>query len=527
MFCNSISLQYLTAYLDRVTDNVVVCPGSRNAPIAHNLYVLSVKRAALGRTALRLHSVTDERSAAFVAIGIYLATRRPVAVCVTSGSALLNLLPGVAEASFRHIPLLIISADRPPQWIGQLDGQTLPQRGALEPYCHTIQLDEIFTNANGCYTMGENTACQTQLRETIMALYQEGGHCSHINVPLTEPLFDFTMPLTLPDTEALEEGWDEPPLYTEADVVSDKLRELLIRSSHPALVIGQWEKRSIEALTRLQELGWTIFAENISNQHIYNDSIPPEIDLLVHIGGTFVEKRLKLQLRAMDIPVIRIAEDHDLPATFGRLDLKIVCHAGTALRQIASMYDTMHLITDREAERNLACSLCTDPPELDLPIEALFVGNSSAVRWANRHLRVTVPTYCNRGVNGIEGSLSVAAGYSLATRGTVLCVLGDLSFFYDSNALWNKRLRGNLRILLLNDHRGGIFHRLPGLNRSPALKEYISASHDSDARGIALSYHCTYLKATSHDYTDDRDELLDMLLSTQSDRPVILEVFTR
>ncbi|MFC2766041.1 MAG: thiamine pyrophosphate-binding protein, partial [Prevotella sp.] len=102
--------------------HAVVCPGSRNSPIVHNLNECS---------AICCHPVTDERSAAFYALGLCQALNEPVIICVTSGSALLNVLPAVAEACYQHQPLVVVSADRPVQWIDQLDGQTLPQSDAL------------------------------------------------------------------------------------------------------------------------------------------------------------------------------------------------------------------------------------------------------------------------------------------------------------------------------------------------------------------------------------------------------------
>ena len=157
----------------------------------------------------------------------------------------------------------------------------------------------------------------------------------------------------------------------------------------------------------------------------------------------------------------------------------------------------------------------------------MFVGNSTAVRWTNRQWQVLhVPVYCNRGTNGIEGSLSTAAGYSLAAEGKVLCIIGDLSFFYDANGLWNQHLDGKLRILLINNQCGAIFHHLPGLNQTPALPQFVAAAHQNSAKGIAESYHCTYLSAESSCLAEDAHHLLIKLLNIESTRPVILEVFT-
>ena len=146
--------------------------------------------------------------------------------------------------------------------------------------------------------------------------------------------------------------------------------------------------------------------------------------------------------------------------------------------------------------------------------------NSSAIRLAN--IYAEHPVFCNRGVNGIDGSLSTAAGCSCVTDERVYCVIGDLSFFYDQNALWNQNLRGNLRILLLNNGRGGIFSMLPGLSQSPVADNFVAGAHTTTAEGICRQNHVTYLRAT--DMTE-MQQGVEALLSMDSDRPVLLEVF--
>lgn len=519
MYCNKQSVNILTAQLLAYgVEDAVVCPGSRNAVIVHNLneYATSPSIPA----PLRLHPVTDERCAAFVAIGLWLATRRPIAVCVTSGSALLNLLPGVAEAYYRHIPLIIISADRPPKWIGQLDGQTIPQTNALLPYAQTwnITEDDPVTAARLC-------------RESLTTLQQNGGQIVHWNVPLTEPLFGFTTP-QLPnaapfshDSSYIGSAEQHSSTGCRKVFLSKEVMQTIRQAQKPAIIIGQYESGRIEGLHILQENGWTIFAENISNQNIYNDTLT-DIDLLIHIGGALVEKRLKLQLRQCpDLPIIRIDETDESPATFGHVTHKVKGNPAEAILQIAAELYATACPTSTETANHSEAPVHQHPvgPK---DIAALFLGNSTAVRWANQHFRSTAPTYCNRGVNGIEGSLSVAAGYSLLASKNVLCIIGDLSFFYDCNALWNRQLRSNLRILLINNNRGGIFYRLPGLAESPALPDFIAAQHTNDARGIAESYKCTYITASSSDLGKDIHALIARLLNEPSEHPVILEVTT-
>ena len=147
--------------------------------------------------------------------------------------------------------------------------------------------------------------------------------------------------------------------------------------------------------------------------------------------------------------------------------------------------------------------------------------NSTAIRLANIYSKT--PVYCNRGVNGIEGSLSTAAGFSVVTDEKVFCVIGDLSFFYDQNALWNQNLRGNFRILLLNNGKGGIFNMLPGLNQSPARDKYIAAEHQTSAEGICRQNDIYYQQATT---MTEMQQGIDLLLSEDFSRPMVLEVMT-
>ena len=151
----------------------------------------------------------------------------------------------------------------------------------------------------------------------------------------------------------------------------------------------------------------------------------------------------------------------------------------------------------------------------------IHYANSSAIRLANTFAQH--PVWCNRGVNGIEGSLSTAAGFSCVTDKRVFCVIGDLSFFYDQNALWNQNLRGNLRILLLNNGKGGIFNMLKGLEQSPARDAYVAASHNTSAEGICRQNDVVYLSA---DGPQQLHQAIDTLLNIESDRPVLLEIFT-
>ena len=151
----------------------------------------------------------------------------------------------------------------------------------------------------------------------------------------------------------------------------------------------------------------------------------------------------------------------------------------------------------------------------------MHYANSTSIRlgciYARHH------AFCNRGVNGIEGSLSTAAGYSLVTDKRVFCVIGDLSFFYDQNALWNQNLGGNLRILLLNNRGGGIFGKFEGLKQSPTRNRMVMAEHSTTAEGICRDNQIRYYTANN---VQTLEHSLNVLANENSERPILLEVFT-
>ena len=215
MYSNKENVNILTALLvAHGIRHAVVCPGSRNAPIVHNLNACPD---------ITCYPVTDERSAGFYALGMSQALSKPVAVCVTSGTALLNLAPAVAEAYYQHIPLVVISADRPQQWIDQLDGQTLPQPDALGRFVRkAVSLPEPHDEETRWY-------CNRLVNEALVI-----NHAPvHINVPISEPLFDFTTE-HLPTERRIS--------LTPADIpphVLSHICRMFMQSRRPMLVAGQ------------------------------------------------------------------------------------------------------------------------------------------------------------------------------------------------------------------------------------------------------------------------------------------------
>lgn len=547
MYSNKENVNILTSLLlEYGVSDAVVCPGSRNAPIVHNLSVCE---------AIRCRPVTDERSAAFYALGLSIATRRPTVVCVTSGSALLNVMPAVAEAAYQHVPLVVISADRPQQWIDQLDGQTIPQSDALGRFVRkAVQLPEPHNDE-------ERWLCRRLVNEAMHLATCRQGAPVHINVPISEPLFEF-------DTEQLPQlsRFNNIKRAAIKDASMD-MPDAFHDATRPMIVIGQLAHGTVshETIRSLSEK-YVVMSEPLSNpsymtihfdeaiRYIVSDnsSINDDEDdktayypdYVIYVGDTLVSKPARRFLRNAKAPSCLITPDaadiHDPLMTLTDI---VECDTDSINALLASLcdapdtdercrfHDRWQSFLDAYAAHadayapeysQMATVKYFEEQLADLDIDiCVHYANSSAVRLACIYAQHYV--WCNRGVNGIEGSLSTAAGFSLATNDMTVCVIGDLSFFYDQNALWNSNLRGNLRIILLNNRGGGIFRQLPGLSNSPAADDLVMASHENTAQGICTQNDIGYMSAKS---MDEMQIGVVTLLTRESERPMLLEVFT-
>lgn len=528
MYSDKESVNILTSLLvAHGVRHAVVCPGSRNAPIVHNLDACP---------SILCYPVTDERSAGFYALGMALETGKPTVVCVTSGTALLDLAPAVAEAYYQQVSLIVVSADRPPQWIDQLDGQTLPQGDALGRFVR-----KAVTLPNVKQDEEAHWFCNRLVNETLLAA--EGGPV-HINVPLDRPLYQFTT-AELPQERKIER------LACTAGDVTPMLRKLYA-AERPLIVIGQTQKNELPAkvIDQLQRHRYVVLQEPLSGVYTHNlpfrgieqlellsknkDAIVYP-DFILYAGRTLVSQKLKQYLRgAKEAVCWRVDEQGEIADTFMNLtgivqakaadvlacidkDAPLGWHdawqdiqmrAVSALRRVTPRYSSAYAVEQLEdiiGRRDVI----------------VHYANSMAARYGCLYARHHV--LCNRGVNGIDGSLSTAAGCALVTEKTVYCVIGDLSFFYDRNALWNSKLRGNLRILLLNNGGGGIFEKFSAHLQEKEDERNVMARHLTKAEGFCADNNIEY------HYVDNESQLvsgLECLTRADAKRPVVLEVRT-
>ena len=507
----------------------VVCPGARNAPIVQNLNECPQ---------VTCYPVTDERSAGFFALGMAEQMGEPVVVCVTSGTALLDLAPAVAEARHRHLSLVVISADRHMAHIGQQMGQTIEQPGALSRF--TV-MDVNLVEPHDDLTRWH---CNRMVNEALLAARRRGP--VHINVPYDEPLFNFTVS-SLPQ-ERIIQSVDIP---ADANVLQEELQPLQ-KVSRPMLVIGQLPQGIVtqEIVKSLApHVAILVEALGADGGGVPFDEVLPFVeqnadyvpDMVLYMGGTLVSKRIKAYLRRLqDVPMMEVNNDDDMHDTFGHMTQIISCEPQAALQALIQLFENekdspfaqrwnnaldkakQHFDNLRPGfSQMLAVKLALQSArELEKPF-VLHFANSQPVRLANLFARQHV--CCNRGVNGIEGTTSAAAGCAAVTDDRVLCVTGDLSFFYDQNALWNSNLRGNLRILLLNNGGGGIFSQLPGLENSPARDKMVAADHTTRAEGCCSQHGVEYRAAYG---SEDLYSGITWLIQDDSDCPRLLEVVT-
>lgn len=488
MLCsNKTILETLSVLREHGVRDFVLCPGSRNASIVHT--VCQIKE-------FRVHTATDERSAGFLAIGLALATNKATAVVVTSGSALANLYPAACEAYYQNIPVIFISADRPAEWIGQMDGQTMPQNGALGKM---VKLGVNLPEANIWHA-------NRLVNETVLACYDRLPQGPvHINIPISEPIYDFNIE-SLPTTRVIRLCKTLPE-----SLCSTTKRAIIIAGQMPPYEVSTnsvWEKVSQH---------FCIMAENLSNiphQYCTNPvnidwAHMEPVDIVITLGGHIISKELKEFLRSNS------PKEHWHVSPDGAVADLFCCQT------LAIQIGTEELLNEIIRQATSACvpiSLPTrDMQSNDYRIDllkafygsipqtsAVFLANSSSVRLAQTAMSSNpqtrhITTFCNRGINGIEGSLSTAVGYAKGCpKQPVYIVIGDLSFLYDQNALWNTDLPNNLHILLFNDGRGSIFNTLPVPAHPSHSREAITGTHKFNAKHIAEHYGIRYITGKEH-----------------------------
>ena len=524
-----------------ITD-VVISPGSRNGPLIHTLAASSQ---------FNCRSIVDERSAAYFALGLAQALQKPVALVCSSGTATLNYAPAVAEAFYLNIPLIVITADRPGYWVNQGENQTIPQENIYRDFCKkeiTLPLGE---------SEKELWFAGRIINETLNAAVTGLPGPVHVNIPLEEPLHDLQEE-PLPSVKVIEPTVTNTRLSAEE---LDKLAAIINRSKKTLVLPGQMPaNRDMEAALSgfSEKTGAVVIKEHLSNlQHpqfidgvdILMTSLLSENldefrpDLVITLGGTFVSKPLKQFLRNnkpnQHWHLSLSGQHYD---TYQSLTRVIAMDATSFFIQLSGevkQQNNWYAQRWKEKEKQVKqirdayigqagfcdlsvfCQIMNSLPRKSV----VHLGNSSPVRYALIcDAANEVQYFSNRGTSGIDGTLSTAAGFASASENMNIVILGDLSFFYDSNALWNKYIGPNLRIVVIHNGGGNIFSMIKGPGESPAFNKFFFTENTTSAAGIAHTFGLDYYKAEEDE--KNLEAMLKAFFSKEQKKAALLEVFT-
>ena len=542
MISDKKHVQQLAALLlKRGITDIVISPGSRNAPMINTF---------TGIPDFCCRNIVDERSAAYFALGLALAKQKPVVLVCSSGTAALNYTPAAAEAFYQNIPLIILTADRPDYWIDQAESQCIRQSNIYQN----------FTKKEISLPLGESEKerwfAERQINECLNLAVSGQPAPVHINIPLEEPLHQLVQ-IGLPEVKAIElaetkNGLAEDELMRLIETIGHSQKILILagqQNPHPALgkaLAGLVLKSGAVVLhEHLSNLDDPLFCGSIDvlMAGILDENIEAyQPDLLISFGGQFVSKALKQFLRKnKPLHHWHLSPSGEHFDTYQSLTKVVRMEAvdffgalSDSELQIDKSY--LHLWKNKEEKVNELRNEFVESIELcDLKAFSLIgqkipdntvihLGNSSPVRYALIHNRIKDAKYfSNRGTAGIDGCLSTAVGFASESDQINTIILGDLSFFYDSNALWNKYIGSNLRIIVIHNGGGNIFGMIKGPSDSPTFTEHFLAENTVKAEVLAKAFGLDYFKAENG---AELTKALDKFYSPEQEKVALLEVFT-
>ncbi|MBW3517911.1 2-succinyl-5-enolpyruvyl-6-hydroxy-3-cyclohexene-1-carboxylic-acid synthase [Flavobacterium sp. NKUCC04_CG] len=514
--------------------HIVISPGSRNAPLTIGF---------ASDPFFKCYSIADERCAAFFAMGIAQQINYPTAVVCTSGSALLNYYPAVAEAFYSQIPLVVISADRPTDKIDIGDGQTIRQQN--------VYANHIIYNAN------LNEKASTQNDEAIQnaihhAITKRGP--VHINAPFEEPLYNTVTSLSI--NPLLIDYKTVEPTETAIDRYALQWKA----ASKKLILIGVNAPKSLSQNTLdffANDPTVVVLTETTSNVHhpnfVYNidtlitpftheDFLEFQPELLVTLGGMVVSKRIKSFLRKYSpkthwhVDLLRFYDTYDclsdsIEATPELFFTQLQQQLNHYKPEIGYQLWVNTLLKERQIQhshflKNIAFS---DMKAFEIlipqlpPNSQLQISNSAAIRYAQLFpIAPSIEVFCNRGTSGIDGSTSTSIGAAVGSLKPNILITGDIGFLYDSNALWNNYIPKNYKIIVINNRGGGIFRILPGHVENDIFHTYFETNHHYDLSHLAKMHGFDYYQA------EDEAGLKSVLTDFWSkvEKPALLEINT-
>ncbi len=538
MYSKNKLIQHLI-YLLKLNNirKIVVSPGSRHFPLSHSLD---------NDGWFELYSVVDERSAAFFALGLIQESGQPVAICCSSGTSVLNYGSAVSEAFYQKLPLLLLTADRTPEYLGQKEDQMLKQDDVFHKFIkYHGQLPLIKSDIDEWY-------CNRIINEALIELNHHGKGPVQINYPILEHRSDTFEVNELPPVRKIS-LFDA---FTDNNDW-DSVRKT-IQGKRVMIVWGQSvdiSDKLYKALDNFVErFGCVILTDRISNCLHKNaltnafmvlksmsikeqEELAP--DVIITLGGNMVfnsEIKAYVKTNALNAKSWQVGPESVICDTFRNLTEVFEMTESYFFEKICENVNSKHDNSYFGAWKQISLAI-QDPQDEYNQISAigklinklpkssvLHLSNSNAIRIGHLfNIDYSIKCFCNRGVNGIDGCMSTAVGYAAAANKPIFLVVGDLTFFYDMNALWNRHLSPNLRILLVNNEGGAVMHLPLSNDMGSVLTKYTSAGHKTSAEGWVKSLGIKY--AAAHN-TEDLEKGISQLVDMTIEGPILLEVFT-
>ncbi|MDO4762932.1 MAG: 2-succinyl-5-enolpyruvyl-6-hydroxy-3-cyclohexene-1-carboxylic-acid synthase [Flavobacteriaceae bacterium] len=535
-FSSKRSVQILGHILQQYgISKAIISPGSRNAPLA--IHFSSLEE-------MDCYSIVDERSAGFVGLGMAKFLNNPVVLSCTSGSAVVNYYPAIVEAFYANIPLLVITADRPSHFVDVFDGQTIRQNNVFQQHsCGNFNLLED----------DEPTADEQnfEMIKQAIELCIEKKSPVHINIPLSEPLYEYVSELPLfPEIQPKQEE--------KTYEIPKKLIEKWQKAEKILILTGTLSKnKELENYLKSLAENQLVVVLTEMNSNLHNAHFFPHIDryffnlkecdlekfnpdLLITIGQNVVSKKVKEFLRKAKPDEHWHIDPYWQPDTYFCLTEKVNAHPEIFFCQLLKKIDLIprkyYQFWDKKRSKleGVHQQYCQNVDFSDFKVYDILkseipenyhihFSNSSVIRYAQLFkFNESHDYHCNRGVSGIDGSTSTAMGYAMLSSRPTLLITGDLSFFYDINGLWNQYIPATTRIIIINNGGGDIFRIIPGPNSAQVVNELIATQHNRNAEDLAKSFGLDYHKVDSE---NGFRKILTPFFSP-SERPKVLEINT-
>ncbi|MDI9356947.1 MAG: 2-succinyl-5-enolpyruvyl-6-hydroxy-3-cyclohexene-1-carboxylic-acid synthase [Chitinophagaceae bacterium] len=499
--------------------DVVFSPGSRSAPI-----VLAFVRHGGFQT----YTISDERSAAFISLGIAEKKKKPVVLFCTSGTAVLNFAPAIAEAYYKNIPLLVLTADRPPEWIHQQDGQSINQHNV---YTNYIKKSYTFPDS---YHHTDSLWYAHYIINDALNICISDSSPVHINIPIREPFYPHRTEV-FSYSETIKIITEETTQKTlTASQISFLQKNICDASQKIMILIGQCSEMPIYLEECVHKLGAVVITDITSNAHtLINTITHAELfiekephtyipDIIISFGLSILSKKIKLFLRK-NAHLIKqhwhIQETGSVADTFQTLTHIIRVAPSYFFETISNMnfppstssaYQKMFVEKQKKIHHTIYNTLKkSDFNEINAlafllsHIQGkynLHLANSMSVRLVHlisMDISDQITVFANRGTSGIDGCMSTAVGISLASPDEQnILIIGDIAFFYDINAFWNEYIPKNLKIIMLNNHGGQIFRIIPESSDLKELEPYFETTQSKTAKKICEHFEMNYFHIT-------------------------------